>query len=122
MNAGSVVKGVRVLIVEDEFLLAVALEEDLKDAGFQTVGPFNSLARALAALDTETFDLAVVDVNLGSEMAYPLLDALIARGVPALMLSGYGPGALPERFRAMPRIAKPAPAGAVVAALAQLSK
>ena len=97
----------RVLIVEDEFLVALLVEEDLRAVGFSILGPFSSLAPALAAAGRERFDVAVLDINLGGEMVFPLADALAARGVPFIFLSGYGAADLPARFKAAPRLAKP---------------
>jgi DNA-binding response OmpR family regulator len=97
----------RVLVVEDEFLLACSLDEDLRSFGYSVVGPFTRLARALDASRHERFDLAVLDINLNGEMVYPLAQDLMVRGIPFLFLSGYGTANLPERFRAAPRLAKP---------------
>jgi len=98
---------VRVLLAEDETLVAMLLEDDLRSAGYAVVGPFMSLAKAVQASRHERFDLAVLDVNLNGEMIYPLADELCARGIPFALLSGYGPTSLPERFRTLPRISKP---------------
>jgi DNA-binding response OmpR family regulator len=100
-------KSPRVLAVEDEFLLACSLEDDLRSFGYAVVGPFANLARASEAAARERFDLAVLDVNLNGEMVFPLVEALMERGIPLLLLSGYGNAGLPERFRALPRLAKP---------------
>jgi CheY-like chemotaxis protein len=99
--------GLKILIVEDEFLLAWSLEEDLRSAGHSIVGPFAELARALEAARRERFDLAILDINLNGTMVYPLADELLARGVPFLFLSGYGAKHMPERLRASPRLSKP---------------
>jgi DNA-binding response OmpR family regulator len=96
-----------ILLVEDEFFLAWTLEEDLRDNGFHVIGPCTSLAQALQAIDRVRFDLAILDVNLNGEMVYPLADELLARRVPFLFLTGYGGVSLPERFRVLPRVAKP---------------
>ena len=96
---------VRVLLVEDEFLVAVMLEQDLRAAGHSILGPFKDLAQAIAATRREQFDLAILDINLNGEAVYPLADELLARGIPFLFLSGYVE--LPERFRASPRVSKP---------------
>jgi DNA-binding response OmpR family regulator len=96
-----------ILVAEDEFLVATVLEEDLRAAGYGIVGPFASLAKAVEAARSERFDLAILDVNLNGEMVYPLADELLSRGVPFLFLSGYGKAHLPERFRALPQLAKP---------------
>jgi DNA-binding response OmpR family regulator len=99
--------GIRILIVEDEFLLGCSLEEDLRSAGFDVSGPFTTLAAALDASRREKFDLAILDVNLSGEKVYPVADDLMARGVPFLFLSGYAHTHLPERFRGLPQVGKP---------------
>jgi DNA-binding response OmpR family regulator len=99
--------GLRVLVVEDEVLLALSLEDDLRDAGLSMLGPYTTLERALQASRSEGFDLALLDVNLHGEAVFPLADELIARNVPIVFLTGYGAADLPERFRALPRLQKP---------------
>jgi two-component system, response regulator PdtaR len=97
----------RILIVEDEFLPAILLEGDLREAGWTTVGPYTTLAKAMSALDTEQFDLAVLDINLNGEMVYPLAEELRKREIPFIFLSGYTARDLPEEFRGLPRLSKP---------------
>jgi len=99
--------GLRILVVEDEFLVSVALEDDLRDAGADLVGPFSNLAAALAGAEAQSFDLALLDINLGGTMVYPLADALMARRVPFLFLSGYTGADLPARFTGQRRMSKP---------------
>src|SRR5688572_7044970 len=97
----------RILVVEDEFLLACTLEEELRDRGYEVVGPYASLSDAAAAARSEAFDAAVLDVNLSGTMVYPLADDLTARGIPVVFLSGYGFGVIPDRLAAHPRLPKP---------------
>lgn len=99
--------GLRILVVEDEFLVAVALEDDLRDGGAVVIGPFGDLASALAGAEQQAFDLALLDINLGGTMVYPLADALLLRRVPFLFLSGYIGADLPPRFSAQRRLSKP---------------
>jgi DNA-binding response OmpR family regulator len=99
--------GKRILIAEDEFLLALALEEELRSAGCLIVGPATDLDSALQAARGEDFDLALLDINLNGRMAYPVADALLRRNIPFLFLTGYGASSLPERFRRFPRCSKP---------------
>jgi len=87
--------GKRVLVVEDDTLVAMLIEEFLSDLGCAAVGPCGSVEMALAAIRTEELDLAVLDVNLGGEAAYPVAQMLDDKGIPFLFLSGYGDGALP---------------------------
>jgi DNA-binding response OmpR family regulator len=107
----------RVLIAEDEFLVGIQLEEDLRSAGCSIVGPFSRLATATLAARRERFDLALLDINLNGDRVYPLADELSARGVPFIFLSGYLSAALPERFRKAPRIAKPHDPAALLKAI-----
>ena len=97
----------RILIVEDEFFPGVLLEEDLRAAGWTTLGPYPTLSQAMSAAAAEQFDLAVLDINLKGEMVYPLADELTARGIPFMFLSGYTGRDLPERFRELPKLSKP---------------
>jgi DNA-binding response OmpR family regulator len=99
--------GLRILVVEDEFLVSVALEDDLRDAGASVIGPYSDLAAALAGAEQQTFDLALLDINLGGTMVYPLADVLLARRVPFLFLSGYIGTDLPSRFLPQRRLSKP---------------
>jgi DNA-binding response OmpR family regulator len=99
--------GLRILVVEDEFLLACSLEEDLRLFGCAVIGPFGDLAAATEAARRESFDLAILDINLNGRMVYPLADELLARGVAVMFLSGYAVTDLPERFRSTPQLAKP---------------
>jgi DNA-binding response OmpR family regulator len=104
---GSRKAGIRILLVEDEFLVGFLLEDDLRAAGFIPIGPFTTLGQALEASRREEFDLAILDINLQGEMVYPLADDLSARQIPFIFLSGYASLNLPERFRAWPRLSKP---------------
>jgi PAS domain S-box-containing protein len=97
----------RVLVVEDEALLAMELEGHLQGLGYTIVGPFGDLARATEACRREAIDVAVLDTNLNGEMVYPLADDLSAHGIPFIFVTGYSASNLPERFRGAPRVAKP---------------
>jgi DNA-binding response OmpR family regulator len=88
--------GLQVLLVEDEMLVSMLLEEFLADEGCAIVGPYSRVGPALAAATSEKIDLAVLDVNVAGVMVYPVAEALVARGIPFLFLSGYGAQAIPE--------------------------
>jgi len=100
-------EGLRILVAEDEYLLAAQLEDELLAAGCNMLGPYHSVAQALQASREKNFDLALLDVNLHGELIYPVADELRTRGIPIVLLSGYTATSLPERFRTLPRIAKP---------------
>jgi CheY-like chemotaxis protein len=82
--------GLRILIAEDEALVAMMIEDIVTDLGCTVVGPAASVARALALIDGERLDGALVDLNLGGEHARPIAEALVARGIPFVFVSGYG--------------------------------
>jgi DNA-binding response OmpR family regulator len=105
--APRVLVGKRVLIVEDEMLVALLIEDFLIDFGCSTLGPCGSLANALVAARNEMFDLAVLDVNLAGEMVYPVVEALEERHIPFLFLSGYGDEAIPAGHGEWKVCAKP---------------
>jgi CheY-like chemotaxis protein len=103
----------RVLVVEDEFLLACSLEEHLTAFGYAVVGPVSTVAAARQRISRGEVDAAVLDVNLSGVMVFPLADELVALGIPIIFLSGYGLAIIPERFRSLPRLAKPGDPGAL---------
>lgn len=113
--------GLRVLVVEDEFLLSVALEDDLGEAGAVVVGPCNTLASAFAAARSQAFDVAVLDVNLDGTHVYPLADELTDRGIPFVLLSGYTAADLPPRFAEARRLSKPYESSRLIQELARLA-
>ena len=82
--------GMRVLVVEDEALIAVLVEDMLTDLGATVVGPAGSVAQGLDLAERETIDAAVLDVNLRSETIEPIVDKLNALKVPFLFATGYG--------------------------------
>jgi DNA-binding NtrC family response regulator len=82
-------KGKRILVVEDEALIAVMVEDMLTEMGSVVVGPAATIEEALALARTETID-AVLDVNVRGERIDPVADALLERGVPMLFATGYG--------------------------------
>jgi DNA-binding response OmpR family regulator len=112
--------GRRVLLVEDEVLVAMLVETALEDENCVIVGPYGDLTAALAAAQCEALDLAVLDVNLAGEMVFPVAEVLARRGVPFLLLSGYGDVALPTDRRHWPICAKPFNLHELVATLSRL--
>ena len=99
--------GITVLVVEDMALLADLLAEELESAGCRVVGPAARLNQGLALAGTADLDGALLDVNLGGENCFPIADALAARGVPFVFLTGYGTTMLPASYRDVPCLAKP---------------
>jgi CheY-like chemotaxis protein len=97
----------RVLVVEDEFFVADDMAQTLLKLGAEVVGPAPTAEKALALLDTEPIDVAVLDINLRGVAVFPLADELRRRGVPFVFATGYDDGALPPEYRDVPRWEKP---------------
>jgi CheY-like chemotaxis protein len=111
------VAGNRVMIVEDEALVAMALRESLDELGFSVIGPFNRISEAMIALRNNRVDAAVLDVNLGGELIYPLADVLTADHVPFIFITGYGAEEIEPRYAHVPILQKPIEAGALQSVL-----
>lgn len=101
------VAGRRILVVEDEGLVAMLIEDTLADLGCVVVGPTGRLDTALQLADDETLDAAILDVTVRGGKIYPVAERLLARGIPFVLASGYGDWALPETLRDQPRLTKP---------------
>ena len=97
----------RILIVEDEMLVAMNIEDMLLDLGHEVAGLAGRLEPALALARDAEIDVAMLDVNLAGEQSFPVADALIERGVPFLFATGYGLKGIPERYRDRPVLQKP---------------
>jgi DNA-binding response OmpR family regulator len=98
----------RVLVVEDDALLGLDIAQQLTDTGLEVVGPATSVVKAISLLDERGCDVAVLDVNLGREMAEPVALALRARRIPFVVLSGYSGQQHPPGFQGAPVLSKPA--------------
>ena len=96
----------RILLVEDEPMIAFALEDMVLEMGFEIVGPAYRLSEALALAAEADFDVAVLDVNLNEEQSFPVADLLRRRGIPFLFATGYAEGGIGWKGEA-PVIAKP---------------
>lgn len=107
MTASLCLAGFRVLVVEDDMLIAIHIEEVLQDLGCVVVGPVGKLDAAMRMADGEALDAAILDVNVRGGHVYPVAERLRARGIPFALASGYGDWALPEAFRNQARLTKP---------------
>lgn len=110
--------GRRVLLVEDEALVAMLLETILEDMGCIPIGPAATVEDGLAmAADPEPLDAALLDVNVAGRQVFPIAEALTARGVPFIFSTGYGEGGLPDAWRGHPTVQKPFTEAAIREAL-----
>jgi CheY-like chemotaxis protein len=106
--ASSPLRDRRILVVEDEYLIAMTLSEHLEEVGSIVVGPVSSVEKAIKAIESnQQIDAAVLDINLGGAMAYPVADALLARNIPFIFTSGYEGDALRERYPQIKNCLKP---------------
>lgn len=99
--------GLRVLVVEDEMMVAMLLEDMLSDLGCSLVGPATQVEPALRLVEDGGFDAAILDVNLNGDETYPIAEALAARAIPFVFSSGYNAGRLREEYRHIPSLQKP---------------
>ncbi|MBL8745222.1 MAG: response regulator [Phycisphaerae bacterium] len=107
-NDRSALSGLKVLVVEDSYFVAIALSKQLKELGCTIIGPAPSVAAALSLLKTEPCDAAVLDINLGSETAEPVADALVEQKTPFLFVTGYSsPRLLAKTYSTHRRLVKP---------------
>jgi len=104
---GSVSGAKRVLLVEDDSLVAMLVEDMLDELGFTLHDNPQSVGAALSAVAKGGFDLAVLDVNLAGQAVFPVAEALDAAQIPFIFASGYGRGGVPEAWAQRPVAAKP---------------
>jgi CheY-like chemotaxis protein len=97
----------RILLVEDEAIIAIMIEDMLADLGCEVVGPAANVAEAARLARTEQLAGAFLDVNLGGASIYPVADLLSARQIPFVFVSGYGAGGIDPRFVGTPVLSKP---------------
>ena len=103
-------RGRRLLVVEDDYMVAVQMAQSLEELGAEVIGPVGSVEDALVMVETADagVDAAVLDINLHDERVYPVADALAARGVPFVFVTGYDALAIPEPYVSWaPRLQKP---------------
>ena len=97
----------RILIVEDEALVGMALEDALEFLGIGVAGVAGTVDEALAHVEQDQFDGAILDVQLHGKSVLPVADSLEQRGIPFVFATGYGKAGLPEKYRDAPVLQKP---------------
>ena len=124
MTASAVeVPGRRVLIAEDEYLVAKRMVEEFAKLGVETIGPASTVKRALDLVGhSGPLDAAVLDIKLRNEMIFPVADALRARGVPFVFTTGYSQKIIPDRYKDVVRYEKPFDVAAVARVVAQWAR
>ena len=114
---GSLPDGCRILIVEDELLIALFLQDTLEDEGCRIVGPVGRVDEAFLLVERGGIDAALLDASLAGEPVTAVADALEAGNVPFVFHSGYGPEHLPQHHRHRPLLRKPCGPFDVITAL-----
>jgi CheY-like chemotaxis protein len=109
----------RVLVVEDELLVALDIESIVIEAGMAVIGPASTAAEALRLIETTAFEAALIDANLNGEPIDEVAGALSERGIPFAYVTGYGRESLPAAHPA-PIVTKPFDAAQLVAAVRRL--
>jgi CheY-like chemotaxis protein len=109
--------GKRVLVVEDELMIRMLLQDMLADLGHTLAGEAGRIEEALALAKEGDFDVAILDVNLNGQPISPVVEILLARGVPFVFATGYGQRGVPEPYRGSPTLQKPFQADALAQAL-----
>ena len=112
--------GLRILVVEDEFYLAMEMQDEIERAGGAVIGPYGDLDAGLASLKQGLADCALLDINLGVGPSFEIADALRAEGVPFIFLTGYDASAIPDRFSDVQRVQKPANVSTILHMLAHI--
>jgi len=97
----------RILVVEDEALIATMIEEWLGELGCISLGPAATVASAMALIDETTPDGVILDVSLGRETSFAIADRLTAIGVPFVFATGHADSSLPPRFAGSLTLSKP---------------
>jgi CheY-like chemotaxis protein len=109
MPACFLLLGLKILLVEDEYLVASDLADALGDLGARVIGPAGTVRDALSLIEKEErhLDAAVLDINLRDERIYPVADELQAAGVPFVFTTGYDAAVIPTAYAEIPRCPKP---------------
>lgn len=109
----------KVLVVEDEMIIAMLIEDMLDEFGCKLVGPATNVPRALELIAKESIDVAVLDLNLDGKDTYAIADALQRKNVPFIFATGYGSAGLRQEYGNRPVLQKPFPASDLETALTE---
>lgn len=115
----SALLGVRVLVVEDEMMVALFIEDTLRELGCNVLEPAHTLSDAQARIEDHEIDAAVLDINIAEDEVYPVAERLASRGVPFVFATGYALESIQEEWRNRPVVRKPYHAEQLRAALEQ---
>ena len=120
LQTGGSLNMARILVVEDENLLAMEISWMLEDAGYSVVGPERTVETTQKVLSRHKVDLALLDVNLGSELVFPVSRILNMIGTPFIFVTGRSISAIPTEYRHRPLITKPCRPNALITLIKQV--
>ena len=106
-NRTKPLNGLRLLVVEDQFFVAMEVNDLISSLGAEVIGPYALLNQALDAVQRQAVDGGVLDVKLDSEKSYPIADILMDSGRPILLVTGGDTEGMPEKYRVLPCLLKP---------------
>ena len=109
--------GKRILIIEDEFFLALCVGQALEEQGCAVIGPATSVQEGLGLIEKTKINGAILDINLNGEMVYPVAKELMDRNIPFVFTTGYRPHDLPSFCCGIPRLEKPVETGLFIRTL-----
>lgn len=115
--SATLLRDCHILVVEDEYFIADAMQRGLEDVGARVIGPAATVEDALALLDSNSVNGAILDVNLDNEGVFPVAEALTARSIPFVFATGYSASDLPSQWRHITRLEKPVDASKIANAL-----
>jgi DNA-binding response OmpR family regulator len=113
-------QGKRILVIEDELLLALCVGQVLEEQGCKVIGPATSVRQGLNLAEKTKVNGAILDINLNGELVYPVAKALMDRNIPFLFTTGYNSLDVPSSFRSVPRLDKPVEPGLFIQVLKQI--
>jgi CheY-like chemotaxis protein len=120
-TAANSLNGLRILVVEDNFLAAEVVRDALEHNGCTVIGPVGRVTDGLHLVEQEKLDGAVLDINLNGDRCFPIAQALKGRGVPFMFLTGYdSSSAIPAELQATRRLGKPVLEHQLIEALGDL--
>lgn len=113
-------RGLKVFLVEDEAIIRMTVADMLRAMGHSIAAEAGHMREAMALARSAEFDLAVLDLNVGGQMIFPVADLILTRGLPFIFATGYGQGVSPKRFQDRPALRKPLSSEALSTAINQL--
>lgn len=120
LQSQRILRSMRILIVEDEYLLASELKHMLSDAGAEVIGMTPDCGKAVALAESCRPDCVISDINLSGDMAYPFARWAMEAGFPLLFVSGYGRASMPPDLASVALVRKPVDEGQLISTISAL--